>query len=252
MKSASFVISVLLVCVNFLPLTSAAGLVYEKHRDLCNGQPMLTRKHEKALRWLMKNIGEAQIKSSASPQHESACWMFRSNTKFAPQRYVMGVIYYANKGIKWDANDGWMTKKHECSWYGVECNMFKTVVNLDLGYIKVDGLVSRELGLLTELRDLDLHGNDLQGVIPHKLMAGLKKLEYLRFHMNALYGALHKEITHMANLKELYVFGNYLSGTIPKDLFKMKKLGTSVMVCFDSPTGYYYTLYAHLVEMMLP
>ena len=186
---------------------SSSALIYEKNRNLCAGQPIITKKHERTLQWLMKNIGETQIKSGTSPQHEAACWMLRSKAKFSPQRFVMGVMYYATKGSKWDINTDWMTHKHECTWYGVQCNMFKTIIGLDLGYIKVDGLIPREIGLLTNLKDLDLHGNDLQGVIPHKLMAGLKQLEYLRLHMNGMFGSLHKEIARMKNLKERKSFG---------------------------------------------
>ena len=86
------------------------------------------------------------------------------------------------------------------------------------------GLIPREIGLLKDLTDLDLHGNDLQGVIPHKIMVGLKGLEYLRLQMNGLFGAIHKEIINMKKLKELYLFGNYLAGTIPKELTQLKKI----------------------------
>jgi Leucine-rich repeat (LRR) protein len=210
--------------LNLIPSANAAKTVYENYRNLCKGSPIISRKHDKTLQWLFKNVGEANVAAPTSPQNEAACWMMRSK-KFSPQRYVMGVIYYATQGSRWDINTDWMTNKHECSWFGVTCNVFKTVVGLDLGYIKVDGLVPREMGLLSSLRDLDLHGNDLQGVIPHKLMVGLKKLEYLRLHMNGIFGSLHKEISNMANLKELYIFGNYIAGTLPKELFQMKKLG---------------------------
>ena len=208
----------------FVASTEAA--LHQQYANMCDGRPKIKGKHEKALKWLFKNIGETQINSRSTPQHEAACWMFRENKGFTPQRFVLATIYYATKGAQWDINTDWMTNKHECSWYGVQCDMFKNIVNLDIGYIKVDGLVPREIGLLKELRDLDLHGNDLQGVIPHKLMAGLKKLEYLRLHMNGMFGAIHKEITHMKNLREIYLFGNYIAGTIPKELAQLKKLGT--------------------------
>mmetsp|Transcript_35093 Transcript_35093/g.99862 ORF Transcript_35093/g.99862 Transcript_35093/m.99862 type:complete len:313 (-) Transcript_35093:55-993(-) len=217
-------IAVILTLVSAVLNVSDAAPVYQKYTNMCNGMPTIARKHDKTLQWLFKNIGEANIVSSNSPQHEAACWMFRSNKKFTSQRFAMAVIYYATKGAKWDENTDWMTSKHECSWYGVECNTFRKVVNLDLGYIKVDGLVPREIGLLTELRDLDLHGNDLQGVIPHKLLTGLKKLEYLRFQMNGMFGAIHKEFTNMKNLKQLFLYGNYIAGTIPKELAQLKKL----------------------------
>lgn len=203
-----------------------AALVYQRYSNMCNGMPAISRKHDKTLQWLFKNIGESNVATSNTPQNEAACWMFRNGKGFTPQRFVMAVIYYATKGARWDVNTDWMTSKHECTWYGVECNAFKKVINLDLGYIKVDGLVPREIGLLSELKDLDLHGNDLQGVIPHKLLTGLKKLEYLRLQMNGMFGAIHKEITNMKNLKHLFLYGNYIAGTIPKDLTKLKKLGT--------------------------
>jgi hypothetical protein len=51
----------------------------------------------------------------------------------------------------------------------VKCNAFKKIVELDIGYIEADGLIPREIGLLKDLTDLDLHGNELQGVLPHKV-----------------------------------------------------------------------------------
>ena len=185
-RFTSFLKVLFVIGVSLFPsssFSSAGAMVYEKNRNLCAGRPVITRKHEAALRWMMKNTGETQIKSPKSPQHEAACWMLRENKSFSPQRFVLAIVYYATKGVQWDVSANWMTRNHECSWYGVECNMFRTVVNLDLGYIKVNGLVPREIGMLSGLKDLDLHGNDLQGVIPHRLLTGLKKLEYFRIHM---------------------------------------------------------------------
>ena len=209
-------------------LSCEASTLHQKYANMCSGNPKITRKHEKTLKWLFKNIGENQIGTRNTPQNEAACWVFRDNKGFSVQRFVMATIYYATAGAAWDINTDWITRKHECSWYGVQCSMSRKVVNLDLGYIQVDGLVPREIGLLKDLRDLDLHGNDLQGVIPHKLMAGLKKLEFFRIHMNGMFGALHKEIMHMKALKELYAFGNYIAGSIPKELATLKNLGTYV------------------------
>jgi hypothetical protein len=205
---------------------SATERLYQKHKDLCRGHPTIKAKHEKGLQWLFKHIGETQVVSTTSPQHEAACWMFRQSSSWKPQRFVMAVIYYATKGgSRWEFSDHWLTaSKHECFWYGVKCNLMRQVVELDLGYIEVDGLIPREIGLLKELRDVDLHGNELQGVIPHKIMVGNSKLEYLRLQMNGLFGAIHKEIRNMKRLKELYLYGNYLAGTIPKELASLKHL----------------------------
>ncbi|KAL3926264.1 MAG: hypothetical protein SGARI_005665 [Bacillariaceae sp.] len=200
--------------------------IHLTQKNLCLGRPTITRKHESTLQWLYTNIGESQVTSQTSPQHEAACWILReSSKKLNKQRYAMAVIYYATKGAGWETSRDWMlSTKHECDWYGVTCNLKRQVTELDLGYIELDGLVPREIGLLKHLKDLDLHGNDLQGVIPHKLMAGNTHLEYLRLQMNGLFGAIHKEITNLFRLKELYLYGNYIAGTIPKELSKLKHL----------------------------
>jgi len=198
-------------------------MLYENYKNLCRGLPILSSKHEKHLQWMFKTFGETKITGSTS-QNEAACWMFRQGKIYSTQRYVMAVVYYSSKGAQWEINTNWMTMKHECSWYGVKCNIFRKIVELDLAYIELDGLIPRELGLLSGLTDLDLHGNDLQGVIPHKLMNGINNASYLRLQMNGLFGSIHKEINRMTNLKELYLFGNFFAGTIPKELGQLKKL----------------------------
>ena len=88
----------------------------------------------------------------------------------------------------------------------------------------LEGLIPRELGLLDGITDLDLHGNDLQGVLPHRILVGMNKIQYLRLQMNGLFGSIHKEMTRMKHLKELYLFGNFFAGSIPKQLSKLKQV----------------------------
>ena len=68
-------------------------------------------------------------------------------------------------------------------------------------------LLPRELAFLSELRVLDLNGNELQGVIPHLMLTRLSKLEKLHLHMNDLFGHVPSEIGNLKNLKELTMFG---------------------------------------------
>lgn len=103
---------------SFVPMSEAAKL-YKSNENLCNGNPKITGKHERALQWLFKNIGETQIRAKTTPQHEAACWMFRDDQGWSVQRFAMATIYYATKGAGWDMNTDWVTQKHECSWYGV-------------------------------------------------------------------------------------------------------------------------------------
>mmetsp|Transcript_6169 Transcript_6169/g.12736 ORF Transcript_6169/g.12736 Transcript_6169/m.12736 type:complete len:324 (+) Transcript_6169:77-1048(+) len=216
---------VLVLCLSVCEAATAAKKrpLYENHKNLCRGQPKLSKKHENDLQKFVKEIGESKVVGQ-TPQNEAVCWMLRQGRSYEAQRYSLAVTYYSSKGAQWDTNTNWMTPKHECSWYGVMCNAFRAVVELDLGYIELEGLVPREMALLTSLRDLDLHGNDLQGVIPHRMMIGLKRIEYLRLQMNGLFGSIHKEVARMKNLKELYLFGNFFAGTIPKQISELKKL----------------------------
>ena len=98
---------------------SEAAKLHKSNENLCNGNPKITGKHERALQWLFKNIGETQIRAKTTPQHEAACWMFRDDQGWSVQRFAMATIYYATKGAGWDMNTDWVTQKHECSWYGV-------------------------------------------------------------------------------------------------------------------------------------
>jgi hypothetical protein len=105
----------------------------------------------------------------------------------------------------------WMSaSRHECQWYGVVCDAWKNVIGLEMGWMALDGLIPRELGLLTKIQEIDFHACDLQGVLPHKMLAALANLRYLRLHMNGFFGALHREIVGLKSLRELVAFGNYL------------------------------------------
>lgn len=151
-----------------------------------------------------------------------------SSQQFA-QRYALAVLYYATQGDeKWEIKTDWMSGKHECSWYGVVCGDTPldrhTVVGLDLGFNQLNGLLPRELALLQNIIEVDFHGNDLQGIIPHGIMFAWKKCKILRLHMNGFFGELHSEIGHMVSLEELHLFGNYLGGKLPKELAKLQKL----------------------------
>jgi Leucine-rich repeat (LRR) protein len=179
------------------------------------------------------------ILSTESPQHKALCYMIYDDPKKPDprgsgrgsflDRYALVTLYVNTKGPGWVRSDMWLTKEPECNWYGVKCarNMFSLsprVVGIDLSFNKVTGIIPRELGYMTELRELDLNGNSLQGVLPHFMLTNLKKLTKLNLHMNDLFGVIPKEIGKLTNLKELTLFGNFFFGKVPSEISNLKKL----------------------------
>lgn len=214
-------------------------------RYLCGKREnaLTSKMDEKRLKWLVVASGEGSLLLPNSPQHAAACWVLykdkmskkRSNQDMYTQRYAVAVLHFAttkSNTTAWDwpmaaddpkaitNNGNWMNPTmNECQWYGVVCDVFSgKIKEFNLGFMKLDGLVPREVSLLSNLVDIDFHGNDFQGVIPHKIMDSLSNLQYLRFHMNGFFGNIHKEISGLYNLKELHLFGNYIAGKIPKEL----------------------------------
>jgi hypothetical protein len=202
------------------------------YTDMCLSKPKLkTARDHKALQWLLQTSGEQSIASETSHQHKAACWILHDDTKklstgkhFA-QRYALAVLYFATQGDKhWKVKTNWMKGKSECRWFGVECDVWGTVTGLNLGFQDLNGLLPRELALLNKIQEVDLHGNDLQGVLPHLVLHAWKDCKILRLHMNGFFGSLHSEIQHMKSLEVLSLFGNYFGGTIPSELGTLKKL----------------------------
>lgn len=216
---------------------------------LCKS-PITSGRQKKELTWLVEASGKNTLLLTTSPQHQAACWILEEDRKQSRgrnrelylQRYALGVLHFAttkDNTTPWDwrmtvdepkaeaVQGNWISPRHhECNWYGVKCTMFgKKVKRLILGYMKLDGILPRELYLLRKLKELDLHGNDFQGVLPFRMLDALENLQYLRLHMNGFFGSLYQEIKGLKSLKELSLFGNYFGGTLPaEELSTMKNL----------------------------
>lgn len=207
-----------------------------KYANLCTSYTIPKHQH-KTLQWLLQASGASTVNNKESAQNKAACFILvkdkkrsKANSLALKQRYALAVLYYMTQGdTKWEERDSWLsTSKSECSWMGIQCNMRGHIVGLDLGFNNLTGLFPRELKLLTKMRDVDLHGNELQGVIPNSVLEAWTGVEYLRLHMNGFFGQLPREISKLKNLKELHLFGNYFQGSIPTELAQLPKLGTYV------------------------
>lgn len=167
--------------------------------------------------------------TKTTPQHKAFCWIVNTDPKklnAGPkmlQRYALTVFYLATKGDNWIENKDWLTGKDECAWFGVTCNRWKRVTILDLPFNQVDGIIPRDVKLLTSLTELDLKANDLQGVLPGTI-GDLKSLSVLKLCMNGIFGNIPGSIGQLKNLRVLNLYGNFLMGKIPKELGNLGKL----------------------------
>ena len=90
---------------------------------------------------------------------------------------------------------------------------------------RLSGPIPAELGNLTKLEVLDLRGNYLSGPIPPEL-GRLANLKTLDLSGSPLGGAIPPELGSLANLEVLHLSGNNLGGSIPAALGNLAHLKT--------------------------
>ena len=126
---------------------------------------------------------------------------FALMTKILTEREILEKIYYATNGPNWKRNDNWLSDKPLKEWYGIEVHEGsdeKFIIKvLSLSSNKLEGVLPKEIGKLTNLQKLFLSNNKLEGEIP-------------------------KEIGKLTNLQWLYLNNNKLEKEIPKEIQELK------------------------------
>ncbi|XP_048501605.1 leucine-rich repeat receptor-like serine/threonine-protein kinase BAM1 [Beta vulgaris subsp. vulgaris] len=147
----------------------------------------------------------------------------------------------------------WKTSTHHCTWDFIKCssssslNHHQTVVSLNISGLNLTGILSPDIGFLTNLQNLSVAGNSFSGPIPSSLsllsnlyhlnlsnnifnstfpssLSPLKNLPILDVYNNNLTGPLPLSVVNMSELRHLHLGGNYFSGEIPVEYGQWRKI----------------------------
>ena len=74
---------------------------------------------------------------------------------------ALRALYDATDGENWLDNSNWDTSPAACTWYGVTCDMFNNVYELNLTGNGLNGVLPSEIGDFPSLYGLSIGNNSL-------------------------------------------------------------------------------------------
>ena len=112
-----------------------------------------------------------------------------------------------------------------------ELGLLTNLKTLNLYWNRFSGTIPKELGKLSKLEILTLSRNDLSGKLPYEL-ANLAQLQVLDLDSNRLTGHISSGLGQLTNLRLLDLADNGLTWQIPRELGKLENLED--LVLFDN------------------
>ncbi|KAM1128124.1 hypothetical protein TB2_037516 [Malus domestica] len=117
-----------------------------------------------------------------------------------------------------------------CAWSGITCSVARDhVIKINISSSSIRGFLVPDLGQLSFLQELTLHGNRLLGIIPKELGL-LKYLTVLDLGANELTGPIPPELGNLTSVVKINLQSNGLSGRLPPEL---GNLGHLEELCLD-------------------
>lgn len=208
-----------------------------------------------------------------SPQRSALEWLSRHDCnglltqlddESIVERYALAVFYYTLSVVT-PATDSWLQRefhfmdscKSVCDWntndsptsttdQGVNCfrafdgRHSPTFLSIYYaGRTRIQGTLPSELGLLTNLRKIDMHSvAALEGTIPSEIL-GLSTLQVLDFQGSGLNGTIPTQIGRLAKLRKLDLSSNQVPsfwGTLPTEVGLLTEL-TALILYQNQLTG---------------
>jgi hypothetical protein len=106
-----------------------------------------------------------------------------------------------------------------CNWKGLTCNQQGKLIEIRLESYALSGILSRDLGVFTDLEYIELKGNMIKGTIPPS-WGQFTNLKTLSLGVNRLTGTIPKELASLTSLEQIWLTTNEFRGTITGSLFK--------------------------------
>lgn len=142
----------------------------------------------------------------------------------------------------------WQNDTNCCLWEGVICNGDRTIIDISLAAMGLEGHISPSLGNLNGLLKLNLSGNLLSGGLPSTLLLS-SSITVLDVSFNKLSGEFHElQSTPNSAMKVMNISSNFLTGYFPSTTLEgMKNLAALNMsnnsfageipstICVDKP-----------------
>ena len=187
----------------------------------------LTKNNDWVLSKNFENVSSANSLDSMQDE-ESANFLPQISSNPGEELKALQAIYNATNGTNWNRNDGWLSEKLPCEWYGITC-VDGVIVEINLSSNNLDGSIPPEIGNLITLRSLSLDGNmRLRGDIPPEI-GNLTNLEHLILSTHdgggsEISGTLPAELGQLTNLITLQIDFCLIRGSIPPEIGNLKNL----------------------------
>jgi hypothetical protein len=197
---------------------------------------------------LLQQLSWAQNASLAWMENEDSIMWSTLSSQELIERFVLAQFYYATSGKYWTINDGWLSTRHSCDWFGIICTTTgtgirpnKLVTDLVLDDNALFGMLPPDIVLLEEMIALNLNHNNMEGeIFASPSIALPPKLSRLSLDSNYLSGTIPFDAllssTHPTHLKALSLGNNRFIGSLSSDLYSMTSLET-LMLANNSLTG---------------
>lgn len=143
-------------------------------------------------------------------------------------REALVALYEATGGdFWWNEDTNWLSDRPLGTWFGVTTNDAGRVVELSLpGNRLWEGGIPGEIGLLSELRRLDLSDNNIHGALPAQI-GDLAELVELNVEDNTFMGrdtGIPAALSKLQKLELLNLNDTYFEGEIPRELGNLSSL----------------------------